>query len=140
MTSPVIPRRSERLSQPPERYSHRIFFTDAGEPTSYEEASASPDLATWHMAMELEMHSIRGNKTWDLVDLPKNRRALPCKWVYRLKEASGLTNPKYKATLVAKGFRQEYGADFNKIFSRVVKMTTLRILLGIVATHSLKRF
>ena len=78
-TSPVIPRRSERLSQPPERYSPGIFFTDAGEPTSYEEASAAADSATWHLAMESEMHSIRANKTWDLVDLPKNRRALPCK-------------------------------------------------------------
>ena len=103
-TSPVIPRRSERLSQPPERYSPGIFFTNVGEPTSYGEASAAADSATWHLAMESEMHSIRTNKTWDLVDLPKNRRALPCKWVYRLKETSESTTPKYKARLVAKGF------------------------------------
>ena len=64
-TSPVIPRISERLSQPPERYSPGIFFTDACEPTSYEEASASTDSATWHMAMELEIHSIKANKTWE---------------------------------------------------------------------------
>ena len=75
-TSPVIPRRFERLSQPPERYSPGIFFTDAGEPTSYK-APAAADSATWHLAMESEMHSIRANKTWDLVDLPKNRHALP---------------------------------------------------------------
>ena len=71
------------------------------------------------------MHSIRANKTWDLVDLPNNRRALPCKWVYRLKETSESTTPKYKARLVAKGFLQEYGVDFDEIFSPVVKMTTL---------------
>ena len=104
-TSPVVPRRSERLSQPPKRYSPGIFFTDAGEPTSYEEASTSADSATGHLAMESEMHSIRANKTWDLVKLPKNRRALPCKWVYRLKETFDSTTPKYKARLVAKGFR-----------------------------------
>ena len=115
-TSPIIPRRSERLSQPPERYSPRIFFIDAGESTSYEEESAVSDSATWHLAMESEMHSIRANKTWDLVELPKNRRALPCKWVYRLKEKSESTTPKYKARLVAKGFRQEYGVDFDEIF------------------------
>ena len=99
---------------------------------SYEEASAAADSANWHLAMESEMHSIRTNKTWDLVDLPKNRRALPCKWVYRLKETSESTTPKYKARLVAKGFRQEYGIDFDEIFSPVVKMTTLRFMLGVV--------
>ena len=77
------------------------------------------------------MHSIRANKTWDLVELPKNRRVFPCKWVYRLKETSDSTNPKYKARLVAKGFRQEYGVNFNEIFSPVMKMTTLRFMLGV---------
>ena len=101
-TSPVIPRRSKRLPQPPERCSPRIFFTDAGEPTSYKEASTSTDSTTWHLTMESEMNSIRANKTWDLVNLLKNQRALPCKWVYRLKETSGLTTPKIKAKLVAK--------------------------------------
>ena len=54
-----------RLWDPEHRYSPGIFFTDVGEPTSYEEASAAADSATWHLAMELEMHSIRANKTWE---------------------------------------------------------------------------
>ena len=66
------------------------------------------------------MHSIRANKTWDLVDLPKNRCALPCKWVYILKETSDSTTPTYKVKIVTKGFRQEYGVDFDEIFSPVV--------------------
>ena len=69
----------------PKRYSPRIFFTDAGELMCYEEASASADSATWHLVMESEMHSIRVNKTWDLVELPKNRRVVSCNWIYRLK-------------------------------------------------------
>ena len=44
--SPVIPQRSERMSQPSKMYSPRIFFTDIGEPTSYEKASTCPYLAT----------------------------------------------------------------------------------------------
>ena len=88
--------------------------------------------------MESEMHSIRANKTWDLVDLPKNRRALPCKWVYRLKETSDSTTPKYKTRLVAKAFRQEYGVDCDEIFSPVVKMTTLCFMLNVVATKNLE--
>ena len=84
------------------------------------------------------MQSIRANKTWDLVELPKNRHALPCKWVYRLKETFNSTNPKYKDRLVAKGFRQEYGVNFDEIVSPVLKMTTLRFMLSVVATDNLE--
>ena len=83
--SPVLPRRSERLTQPPERYSPGLFFTDSGEPTTYKEAINATDVAEWQLAMESEMRSIRENDTWDLVKLPKNLRALPCRWVFRLK-------------------------------------------------------
>ena len=46
--------------------------------------------------------------------------------------------PKYKARLVVKGFKQEYGIDFDKIFSLVVKMMTLRMMLRLVATQDLE--
>ena len=88
--------------------------------------------------MELEMNSIRANKTWDLVEIPKNRRALPRKWFYRLKETSDSTNRNYKARSIVKGFRQEYGVDFDEICPRVVKVTTLRFMLGVVATENLE--
>ena len=114
VTSRFIPCRSERLSQPPERYCPGMFFTDAGELTSYEEASASADSAAW------------------------NRRALLCKGVYPLKETFDSTNTKYKARLVAKVFRQEYGINFNKIFSPMVKMTTLRFMFGVMASENLE--
>ena len=61
---------------------------------------------------------------------------LLCKWVYRLKEPSNSTNPKYKARLVVKGFRQEYSVDFEEIFSPVVKMTTIYFMLGVVAADN----
>jgi ATP-binding cassette subfamily B (MDR/TAP) protein 1 len=88
--------------------------------------------------MESEMNSIRANETWDLVELSRNRKALPYKWVYRLKQVSDSSSPKYKACIVAKGFRQEYGVDFDEVFSPVVKMTTLRFLLGVVALEDLE--
>ena len=80
--------------------------------------------------MESEMNSIQENRTWEVVELPKNQHALPCRWVFQLKEISYSASPKYKERIVAKGFRQEY-VDFDKIFSPIVKMTTL---LRVVAT------
>ena len=108
------------------------------KPMLYEEASESAYSATWHLPMESEMHSIWANKTWDLVELPNNQRAIPSKWVYRLKQTSESTNPKYKARLVANGFGQEYGVDFDEIFSPMMKMTTLRFMLDVVAAENLE--
>jgi hypothetical protein len=88
--------------------------------------------------MESEMNSIRANGTWDLVEHPGNWKALPCKWVFRLKQVSDSSDPKYKARIVAKGFRQAHGVDFDEIFSPVVNLSTLRFLLGIVAHEDME--
>ena len=88
--------------------------------------------------MESEMNSIHTNRTWDLVDLPKNRKALPCRCVYHLKQTTDSTSPKYKAQIVTKGFRQEYEVDLDEVFSPVVKMTTLCFLLRVVAVENLE--
>ena len=101
---------------------------EASELMSYKEA--------WHLMMESEANFIQHNKTCDLVELLKNQPALPCKWVYRLKETSDSACPKCKARLVAKGFRQQYGVDCDESFSLVVKMTTLQFVLRVlVATE-----
>jgi hypothetical protein len=126
------------MSQPPERYSPGLLYTDASEPRTYREAIKATNATSWKLAMESEMNSIRANETWDLVELPRYRKALPCKWVYRLKLVSDSSIPKYKARIVTKGFRQEYGVDFDKLFSPIVKMTTLAFLLGIVALEDLE--
>ena len=61
----------------------------------------------------------------------------PCKWVFRYKYVSDSNKPKYKVRLIAKGFKQEHGVDYDEIFSPVVKMTT-RLLLGVVAAEDLE--
>ena len=84
------------------------------------------------------MDSIHKNHAWELVALLAGRKPLPCKWVCQYKYVSDLEKPKYKARLVTKGFKQEHGIDYDEIFSRVVKMTTLRLLLGIVMKEDLE--
>ena len=84
------------------------------------------------------MNSIYTNGTWDLIELLKNRKALPCLWVYPPKQTADFPRPKYKALIVAKGFRQEYGVNFDEVFSPVFKMTTLCFLHGVVAAENLE--
>lgn len=92
-------------------------------------------MAASHAASEIA--ALYKNQTWDLVQLPKGKNALPCKWVYKVKITPSDGLPKYKARLVAKGFKQQQGIDFDEIFSPVVKMTTLRCVLALVARDDL---
>ena len=77
-----------------------------------------------------------GNQTWDLAELPKRKKALHNKWVSRLKnEHDG--SKQYKAKLVVKGFEQKHGINYYEIFSLVAKNTTIRLVLGMVASENL---
>jgi hypothetical protein len=69
-----------------------------------------------------------------LVQFPTGKRALWNKWVYKLKEEDG-GKWRYKARLVVKEFSQKKGIDFDEIFSHVVKMTSIRTILSLVAVE-----
>ncbi|MCO5593310.1 hypothetical protein L7F22_047319 [Adiantum nelumboides] len=88
--------------------------------------------------MQSEYISILANETWKLTELSEGETALPCKWVYKKKYTAKDPKPKYKATLVAKGFKQKKGVDFDEIFSPIVKMTTLHLVLGLVAIEDME--
>jgi hypothetical protein len=75
------------------------------------------------------------NDTWDLVSLPKGRKCIRCKWVYRTKYASDESVERKKARLVAKVFSQVEGIDYNETFSPVAKMNSICLVLSLVASH-----
>ena len=64
-------------------------------------------------AMQDEMKSLHKNHTYDLVELPKGKRALKNKWVFKCKIEPNISQPRYKARLVVKGFGQKKGIDFD---------------------------
>ncbi|XP_059281032.1 14-3-3-like protein GF14 iota [Lycium ferocissimum] len=104
-------RRSSRIRKPIHRYSpslNYILLTDRGEPECYEEAMQVDESTKWELAMKDEMDSLSANHTWELAELPKDKRALQNKWVYRIKEEPN-GRRHYKARLVAKGFQQKEG-------------------------------
>ena len=69
--------------------------------------------------MKEEFDALHKTGTWDLVDLPSRKSAINCKWVYKIKTRSNGTIDCYKARLVARGFTQEYGIDYEETFAHV---------------------
>ena len=89
--------------------------------------------------MQEEMESLHKNKTWDLLKLPKGKKVVRCKRVFKKKQGTPrVEKPRYKARLVAKGYSQILEVDFIDVFSLVVKHNSIRALLGIVAMHDLE--
>ena len=79
------------------------------------------------------MASLHKNEAWDLVELPAGRKPIGSKWVFKKKTNAEGKVEKYKARLVAKGYSQVSGIDFGDIFSPVAKVTSIRLLLSVVA-------
>jgi hypothetical protein len=83
------------------------------------------------------MDSILSNGTWELVDRPYGCKPVGCKWVFKTKLRYDGTIDKYKATLVAKGYTKKEGEDFFDTYSPIARLTTIRVLLSLTASHGL---
>jgi len=81
--------------------------------------------------MDKEISALRTNNTWEVVDLPLNKRAISCKWVYKTKVKAYGSLERLKARLVIRGFTQQYGVDYQKVFSSMVKMATIRSVMKV---------
>ena len=78
--------------------------------------------------MDKELEAMDTNHTWDIVPLPKDKKAISCKWIYNVKYNVDGTLAKRKTRLVARGFTQEASIDFLDTFSLVATITTVRVL------------
>jgi hypothetical protein len=109
---------------------------DNSEPSNYSEAITSVDCNNWMTIMQDEIESLEKNGTWDLVKLLKNKKPVRCKWIFKRKEDISPSEPtRYKTRLVAKGYSQIPGIDYNDIFSPVVKHSSIRTLFSIITMH-----
>lgn len=136
---PATPvRRSERSNKgvPPKRYMEECglitecgYIVHDGEPKTYNQAVSSDQKDKWMEAMKAEMSSLTDNETWDLVELPAGRNAIGCRWVFKIKQCPD--GDVYKARLVAQGFSQKFGEDYDEVFAPVVRQSTLKILLSL---------
>jgi hypothetical protein len=101
-------------------------------------AAASVDHKKWILAMQAEMHSFEKYRTWDIVRLPKQKKTVCCKVIFKRNEGlSPNDTPRFKTRLVAKGFSQIPGIYYNDVFSLIVKHRSVRAFFGIVAMYDL---
>ena len=88
--------------------------------------------------MREEMNALEKNKTWEIVERPKGKNIVDCKWIFTLKYKANGFLERHKARLVAKGYTQTYRVDYQETFAPVAKMNIVKILLSLVAHYNWK--
>lgn len=105
------------------------LFADC-EPASYEKVAQDKK---WRDAMDEEIKAIKKNDKWELVSLRKGNKAISVKWVYKTKKNAKVEVEIYKAKLVAKGYSQRVGIDYDEVFAPVGRLETIRLIISFAA-------
>lgn len=135
-------RRSNRTTKgvPPKRFGEQakvVRAEDEPEPRNLREVKMSQNSGAWQAAMKSELKSHFENGTWELVPLPVGRKAVGSRWVFKLKKDAAGNVIRHKARLVAQGYSQQYGIDFDEVFAPVTNQTTFRALLAIASREGI---
>ena len=78
-----------------------------------------------------EMKALVGNHTWDIIEFSKDKKIVGCKWVFTVKYKSNGSIDRYKTRLVAQGFSQIYGINYEETFAPMTKLNSIRMLLSL---------
>lgn len=100
------------------------------QPFSVEEALQHD---CWKRAMQTELDAMERNNTWTLVPRPNKRKVVSTKRIFKTKYTADGSLDKHKARLVARGFTQRLGVDFDETFAPTARMTTMRTVLSLAA-------
>ena len=143
LSNSTIRRQSTRVTKPPARYGFTNdergnMAVEIMEPGNYEEAIQGRDSKEWTAAIKDELNSLIQNGTWEETPLPMGRKPISCKWIFKIKRDADGNVARYKARLVARGFTQEKGIDYNETFAPVAKYTSIRAFLSIAAIEDME--
>ncbi|KAH9650254.1 hypothetical protein KPL70_026300 [Citrus sinensis] len=105
---------------------HNAFISQI-EPKSFEDAENDE---SWIMAMQKELNQFERNNVWELVPKPEHQSIIGTKWVFRNKMDESGVVVRNKARLVAQGYNQEEGIDFDETFAPVARLESIRMLLA----------
>ena len=124
-----------RMSQEDNRVIQTLMTISV--PKNVQEAISSNE---WKKAMDEEMEALEKNGTWEMGPLPVGKKLVGSRWVFTIKYHSDGSVARYKARLVARGYTQSYGIDYNETFAPVAKLNTIRILMALAALFDWKLF
>ena len=129
--------RPQRQRKPPVRFDEEEFYAaealtaDLNEPSNIFEAWRGDHSTNWKEATNSEYDSLLSNHTWDLVSLPAGKNVVGSRWVFKVKRNADGTVERFKARLVAQGYSQSQGVDYQEVFSPVVRYNSIRSLLAV---------
>ncbi|KAJ1689849.1 hypothetical protein LUZ63_014004 [Rhynchospora breviuscula] len=112
-------------------------FVSQLEPKSFKEANVDPN---WIVAMQEELNQFERNQVWELVPLPSGKQVIGTKWVYRNKLDELGNVVRNKTRLVAQGFKQQEGIDFEETFAPVARLESIRMLLAYASNKGFTLF
>lgn len=140
---PPPPRRTTRARQAPDRLGRWAKaatdqYSVLDEPRTWKQVLRSPDKHRWLKAADEELSSLIGMETWKLVPRPARRKVIKSKWVFKIKRDANNCAIKLKARLVAMGYSQEKGIDYNEVFAPTTRLETLRLVLTLMASRKWK--
>jgi hypothetical protein len=93
----------------------------------------------WVMAMQEELNNFERNQVWTLVERPKSN-VIGTKWVFKNKQDENSVVTRNKARLVAQGFTQVEGLDFEETYAPMARLEAIRMLLAYAAHHNFKLY
>nr|PNR34787.1 hypothetical protein PHYPA_022685 [Physcomitrium patens] len=124
----ILKPRSEKSRRPP----HALISAKEVplEPATYVQAINSPEASQWKIAIAEELNSHAVNST-TFTHLPPHRKAITCRWIFKIKLKNSGAVDRFKAHLVARGFNQIQGLDYHETFSPVVRIQSIRLILAL---------
>ena len=108
------------------------------DPCTYAQAMARTDATEWEVVCEAERRAFEHMGMYKIVPRPKGRKVVGSKWVFRIKRGPNGEIQKYKARIVAQGFTQIEGVNYNEMFTPVAKFASLCAILALAAEHDLE--
>jgi len=107
-----------------------INLTQVREPQNLKEAKASPESAHWMQAINEELNNLKRLQTWEEVEETSNVNCIESKWIFKIKRDANGEIARFKARLVARGFSQKEGIDYDQTYAPVARFAIVRLFLA----------